>query len=165
MMEAAYRDHGKLVNYLAYRFCCRYFESQKTQHFCDCLSMAHEYFVEAVNTYDGSSPLGKRIGFSVWRRMQQTVTRERNKRKKYGVVFVSVEEEVIDNKSHNYERLIKEISEDAREVISLVLESSELPYLRKAKTKKKYLATILSNMGWTAQKIRETFQEITEALQ
>ncbi len=165
-LTAVYEEHTRLLSHLAkkYKRCYR-------TEYDEARSLANELFVVCTLDHDDTKgPIGKRLGWTIWRRMV-THGRKQYRIRKREVVL----DDVSNHNRFDHEHLMKEVSQHAREVIDLVLTEppdlllhyhtggvdDPLIFRRRAR---KALIRLLTEIGWTRRRIQRTFDELREAL-
>ncbi len=173
-LQTAYDEHADLLFILA-----GLTTKRLNLDYDEALSLTYEIFVESCLTWDGRSPLGKRIRYCVWNRTLDELDRRTAKRRGGGRIIESLE----GRKRFDYEgesdeeegvatpirfdlrRFLLELSEDAKDVVALALDLPPPRTKRTGEVVRTDVVEALSGAGWAAERIRETFQEIAEALQ
>ena len=159
-----YKDVEKLIYSTVWQVVRRY-----GGHFDDLLSEANQVFLEAYESFDGSSSFTNWLRFNVWWRLvdvQRSTHRERSR-------YVPVEDVDIAERTRSDWRMqdmIEELTEDAALVVKLVVETpAELEQVYRAKggearNLRSSIRQYLIEMGWTAARIAESFVEVRRAL-
>lgn len=134
----------------------------------ETLSLARYYYVLARTDHDPArGPLDKRLSYMIHTRLTDRRKAEIRHRKRFQWHH-DVSRHAAKS-SFDLQALLAEISEDAREVIALVLEppieiTTSMAEKANVTTKRNALKSLLRDMGWSITRIGEVFQEIREAL-
>lgn len=160
-----YRDMRRLLYYLCHRFKLKY-----GGDFEELLSEAHEHYVTAYATFDPKKgEFQKRISFFVWARLLETKRKQAVQVRRYPHEQNPDLCQVGERRRHfNPRRFANELSQDAGEVVRLAL-FPPLDILVSASEKRpkktaKVIMEYLKDIGWSLERIRESFAEIREAL-
>ena len=138
----------------------------------DYVSAGNAAFVDAYRSYDNTK--GTSFSTWVWWKIRGAISAEIKKTKVQSHTVASGKDNNLDEltgrSNFDLSRFASELSEDARTVIKLVLESSDhikdvLHHRDAGPTIKHGLRRKLSAMRWTLERILESFDEIREALQ
>ena len=162
-----YHDVARLIDKLAW-------DAVRRHGGCweDYVSAGNEAFVDAYRSYDERR--GTAFSTWVWWKIRGAVSSEIKQTKVQQHTVASGEDvdlDVLPGRSNfDLSRFASELSEDARTVVKLALESSDriedvLHHRDAGPTIKHGLRRKLSAMRWTLERILESFDEIREALQ
>ena len=138
--------------------------------FDDLMSEANVAFLDAYESFDGSSAFTSWVYSTVWYRCVDFVgSRLENQRR-----FQSVEDDttIPDRRRSSWRinDMLEELGEDARLVVKLTIETpAELARIAdvkggQARNLRSSLRQYLADMGWTAVRIAESFCEVQRAL-
>ena len=148
------------VQDLIYSLCWRFLK-QYGGEWEEVLSIAHESFMDAYNSFDASrSRLTTWTQIKVWGGLMDAHRQEQSSRR-----WIPRQQDAdldsLQSRSHfDLPKLLNEISEDANTMIRLALNS---PHPR-AGGIRTWLIRSLLDAGWAAERITESFQEIREIL-
>jgi RNA polymerase sigma factor (sigma-70 family) len=171
--EELFEKYKRLVNFVAWKFVRNHGgDFEETQ------ADSYMYYVEAVREYDGRVPLHSHISFWVWTRLLDKWRTEATRKNRVGPFFRSdlpqwLEETVIDRswrQEWSLEEFLATLTEDAKTVVKLCLETpEELRQIAEDKggSPRNYRSTVkqwLESVGWSYERIRESFEEIKTAL-
>lgn len=161
-----YTDLQHLIHSLVGKFCARY-----GTDFDDYLSLAHLTFLKCFAKFDPSqSSFTTFIHWKIWYRMME---QRRTDARTYRVSKIAsdVDVEMIPRKGSpfSFVDLIDELSEDSRMVVQLVFGRDVQLALQSRNangphTARSAIREVLEDLGWTRQRIVETFDEIAAAL-
>lgn len=167
LAEQAVTETYEDVEKTIFDLCWKFSKSQGGD-FDDYRSVANEAFMLAYHSYDGY----RRVKFNtyVYQCVRNALCDEYTKNKQHRERFLCSEK--IDNnpatKSHfDLEYFLSELPEDAKTVVGIIMGTpSELLsiMLNDDYRFRQGLRGVLSNMGWTTNRITESFIEIREAL-
>lgn len=159
-MTETYRDMESLIYHLANPFC----RDHRSIPQDEALSVLRITFTEAYRSYDPK----KGASFSTW--FQWLGTKRLLNLLKKKIETVPIEVDVVDPCSSCFLDFIDELSEDAQIVVGLVLETPKelLRLIRdewhpKRKTRDN-LRRYLVGLGWSIDRVKESFGEIRRAL-
>lgn len=162
------------------RFCQRYHTD-----FDDMLSRAHVAFLEAFDTFDHergmafSSYVIQKINFALIETYRETARRAGLHASKFGQAVVDGLDFAADKTNPFFlVELLDELSEDGRTVVHLTLHTRDVQHTMLEQTHytndatntairngaRTALREVLNDLGWTAARISESFQEIANAL-
>lgn len=163
-----YEQVNKLPKYLASKFKERFGGDYQ-----ELLSEANEHTVHAILTHqDSLGTLSARVQHQIWYGLLQTLEKQIRREGISKTELWEDPSEILDRNHFDLPLFLREISEEAREVIGLLLElpeiEAELPdklrYKGRTGMIRDALTSTLKGLGWTAEQIRESFREIREAL-
>lgn len=168
-MTETYKDVEMMIYKIVHRFSACY-----RMPFEDLLSEAHLTFVRAYQKYDPAR-FEKKAKFSSYLYFALSCDlRTFMKKQRKHLNLLEVKEEMVGSECHRAFRVImeSELSEDARQVVGMVLDTpSELVALFKWNRVKTPAGTLhslrehlLHDVGWTARRVTRTFDEIRQAL-
>ena len=174
-----YNDLKKMISGLAYRYAIKHGEA-----FTEYLSLANLTFLKCFEWYDDS----KKVLFSsfVYQRtilaftdhQREKVRKHRQQERHMGQQTTTEVDATADKRNPFFlVDLIDELTEDGKTVAMMTLQSMEVrhalfdtPATKKTsdgairRHTRQALQDVLSDLGWTASRIRETFEEIADAL-
>jgi DNA-directed RNA polymerase specialized sigma24 family protein len=125
--------------------------------FDEMVSEAHELFMDAYNTFDyKKSPFKNWIVLIIERGLIDT---RKKQVKRAGILGHRVDESLVgcdDSQNFNLTLFMSELTEDGQIVVRLLLEANKnsIPRLRKS----------LTLLGWSAERILESFDNVTKVL-
>ncbi len=141
----------------------------------DWVSEGHEIFMKAYQRYDYTKgPFDRWFNFFLNRLFTERVRRLAMKQARLARVYV----EDIDglqkkSRSFNCMAFLRDLSDDARTVAMLVLDTPNdvklcmLEYHRNIPKRDKFLNSInefLTDLGWSSDRIHDSYDEVSEAL-
>lgn len=166
-ISLTYSDVEKLLQSLCWRFCRR-----TGAPFDVAMSEANAAYVAAYNSYQpgrGSTFatwVRRRVDYALREFARQHANDRLAKTRRFGP-----SEDTADRERFDLTRFAEELSNDARTVIRLAIEpptdvmlSAHTSYGPCPSGLKKGILEFLADIGWTAQRIGESFREIGEAL-
>ena len=171
--EELFKEYEGLVNFTVWKFV-----EKHGGDFEDLLGDAYLYYMEAVKAYDGRVSLQSNISCWIWDRLLDQWRTKANRRNRVGPFLRSdsprwLEQRAVDRHSEEgwtVEEFLEELTEDARIVVRLCVDTpAEIKRTAEDKggTPRNYRSTVrqwLESVGWSYQRIRESFEEIKTAL-
>ena len=167
-IDDTYKDVENLVYHI-----CHVFQSKHGGDFDDLLSIAHQVFMDAFNCWTpGLAPFTSYLSTCIYRRLLL------EKRQNSRIPTISLDktetsigwDPVDKSRSFSIKDFTEELSDDAKLIISLVLETpTELAKIinDKGGHPKNVRSTIrqyLTKLNWTYNRISESFDEIKKVL-
>ncbi len=158
-----YRDLERLVNKL-----CWWAVEHLGGDYSDYESAADQAYTKAVQTHD---PARGQITTHVWwcvrNRLLSVAATERRHRERCRT-DLDLDRLPARGKTFDLEALLLDLSEDARTVVRLVVDTpgdlARLCRMRRVDWMQQALGRALRNMGWTIGRVVESFDEVKEAL-
>lgn len=173
-IEDLFDQYKRLVNDVAWKFVRGYggdFEEVQADSYC--------YFVESIRGYDETrgTQLSSHISFWIWSRLLDKWRAQTTRRNQIGPILHSdspswLANEAIDKCSDwDLSEFLSSLTEDAKTVVKLCLETpKELAEVADGKggSPRNYRSTVkqwLESSGWTYKRIKESFDEVRDALE
>lgn len=168
-VEDTYLDVEDLIYHV-----CNIFQTKHGGNFDDYVSLANQVFMDVYASWkSGLAPFTSYLSTCIYRRLLD----EKRKDMRWKIVSISPTEQnedgiILEDKSRtfNFSEFAEELSEDARIVVSLVLDTpDEIARIVAGKGghAKNFRSTVrehLSRLGWTYNRIVESFEEIRGVL-
>lgn len=126
----------------------------------ELMAEASQVYVEAYQTYDYRlGDFSKRVAYMVWYRLTNQL-RDRHRRNRGHKRVEHYMNAVPDHRRTGVLGLIREVSDDARTVVRLVLDGPEYRDGATGDKQRRALVQTLTNLGWAGARIAESFNEI-----
>lgn len=159
-----YHDLKRMLHQIVSKFCSRHGEN-----FDEMLAIANLAFCECLPQYEKQKA---RFTTHVYLRVYYSLleTFRRNKRRAEVFCFADVEADSLAVNRHEtfMTDLFDELNDDARTVVKLVLKGRDVSHSMQEcntiKSTKTAVRNVLNEIGWTASRITESFNEIAHAL-
>jgi len=156
-----YQDLQNLIYYTIHKFIKTY-----GGEFDELLSISNYYFVKyGYGKHNGKSNIASWTTFCIWRGMLEHQRKQAIAHRRRPEDF-----KIAQYPPSNRIDIIDELSEDAKHILSLVFKTPEelLTTIQNkggsTKQVKPVLRRHLLKIGWSAKQIRESFNQITEAI-
>lgn len=169
-MSDVYEDQSACVERVARRFARKYHRDPE-----ETIAEANYHFVEAVRTFDGSTgtTVGQRIGFLIERRLLDTLRMELDDQALLKRVDMPLELATSGTTAEfDADEFKSDLSDDARAVVELILETPQELFDQLRSDKKPSPASVRrclgrylkNSLGWAASQVREAFNELRDVM-
>lgn len=128
----------------------------------ELLSIAHYKFMKALETWKPDrGALTTRVRQLIWYGLLDHINRPYLNGSRVSILTGTTLSNLPSKQRFDLEKVMSEVSPDAREVVRRALRSSKSGTQNK---KRAALAEALLDLGWAAQRVLEAFREVQEAL-
>lgn len=162
-VEETYFDVEKLLWFVVHRFILIHGDKYGTQD--ELKSFANEVFMDVYTDYEHTKgSFRKRVGYILWKRLLDLARHSRSRKLILGHQLEDLRWQSFE---FNLVDFLDGLSEDAHNVIGIVLNTpTDLIEIMSQEDREPQtnLKSYLAGMGWRLDDIKETFQEIKDAL-
>lgn len=156
-MELHYEKHKRLLWKVAHAF-----QKRHGGIWDEILSEAHVFYLKALRNHNWRrGNLSKRVAYKVWFGLISSDTLRRKQSQRMPLQTIDGEKDYLESKrDFRIESLLSDVSEDAGYVLEVALTSPNA----KVEHQRSRIVQFFQEIGWTTQRIIESFREIQEAL-